>query len=132
MKKLLLATLIFVFSACGLSTQEELILSKAVGDYVDAINQNQVLIKLGLTHPRVVKYYTDQGKDTVQKYFDLENYSINNYVKSKMWTSDNTLCIGYSYTYNEQNHVFYAIQSKTQQNWLFIDERDAFMFPELF
>ncbi|MDX1446418.1 hypothetical protein [Lishizhenia sp.] len=132
MKRVLVSSLMFFLLACGLSTQEELVLSKAVGDYVDAVNENQVLIKLGLSHPRVVKHYSDQGKDTVQKYFDLEKYSIFNYVKDKSWDADQSLCIRYQYKKEDHQHYFYAVKKEGQKNWLFIDERDTFLFPELF
>lgn len=132
MKLIKLCFFLCLLSSCGLSTKEELVLSKAVGDYVDAVKDNQVLVKLGLSHPRVVKYYTEQGADTVKKYFDLKQGGIKNYVRKEVKSIDGTQLITYTYEYNNSPNYFYALRKKGQENWLFVEQRDTFLFPELF
>lgn len=132
MKTFLLFLLLLFSLACTNSTQNELVMSKAIGDYVDAINDQKVLIELGLLHPRVVKFYTDQGIDTVKKYFEENRPYIQNYYKTKSFSAAGFECLEYTYKVEDKSHNFYALKQEGQKNWLFIDERDKKLFPELF
>lgn len=126
----LLALLLSV--SCSNSTQNELAMSKAVGDYVDAINHQKVLLELGLLHPRVVRFYADQGMDSVKKNFEQNRNFIQNYYKSRSFSKSDFDCLEYTYKVDDTSHSFFAVKQNAQSNWLFIDERDTFLFPELF
>lgn len=131
----LLLLLIFL-TACTLSGEQENRLNKQLSRYVKAYNENNTLEYAGLTHPAVVRYYTDLGDSGFVNHFSTQigerEVSIYNPLYREMRTDGKWMERKYTITkdsYDEHNSSYelYAISSDGGDNWFFLTEDDYFL-----
>lgn len=126
---ILLFTLLL--GACGFSSKQELILSKAVGDYVDAVNNNDAIKLLGMYHPNVVKYHTRNNLDSLKLALESSDRNIVNYRKLEIKSSGDFFLVKYAYPKEKKQENFYAFSQDAANSWIFIEDTDRSRIPLL-
>lgn len=137
MKYFALLTLIILLAACTLDSTQEKALQGALNEYISIHNDGKVTGFAALTHPSVLKYYTDLGDKAFSEKFELVDTSFT----SVYW---HDAIIRSTEKDGDKIHVLYrlkevtlyaeeeiqesiqivAISEDNGVNWLFLEERD--------
>jgi len=65
--------LLFVLGACSMNADQEASLNSAMNEYIDAINNDRVSMRVRLTYPDAVRYYRNLGDEAFIYQFKPEN-----------------------------------------------------------
>ncbi|MNJ86545.1 hypothetical protein D3C87_40460 [compost metagenome] len=126
--------LLAVFS-CTLSGEQENRLNKQLSKFVKSYNNNNTLEYAGLTHPAVVRYYSELGDSVFMEHFsnnpEEKGSTLDNPLFREMRSKDNWIERKYTISkraYEESNKSYeiYSISSDGGENWFFLTEEDYF------
>lgn len=122
--KVFILSLSILLMSCGFSSKQELVLSKAVGDFVDAVNNNDAIKILGMYHPLVVKHHTKRNIDSLKTAMETSERYIVNYRKEEILNSEGNYLVKYSYPKEKAKEHFYAFSKDGANSWVFVEEAD--------
>jgi hypothetical protein len=120
-------------TACTLTGTQELNLNKQLNRYVDAMNENNTLVYVGLSHHTVVNHYQNLGDSVFITHFNTQlsgnTFQYSNPSLKELRKKDNHLeqFIMLS-KYNDSNiesiDTLYGISEDGGDNWFFVQNED--------
>lgn len=135
---------LLVISACTLNSEQELRLTKDLGQYINIRNQGDVLSFVNSTHPIVVKHYKELGDSVFFKTFneirktstyESKNDSLIHWrsgiikatkAKDTLFQARIEIALEKNYSLIDSSVVVYATSSKNSPKWLFVNAHEYF------
>lgn len=124
---LLFGLLIWFFSACSLTANQEKSLNRAIIQYQNAYNKELTILEVSLTHPCLIDAYVS---DTLglKKLFLHTGEEIDNYSISSIEEQGEDMKVKLTFDYlstkegnNNSKKIIYALSSNHGKSWFFID-----------
>ena len=124
---LLFGLLIWFFSACSLTANQEKSLNRAIIQYQNAYNKELTILEVSLTHPCLIDAYVS---DTLglKKLFLHTGEEIDNYSISSIEEQGEDMKVKLTFDYlsakegkKNSKKIIYALSSNLGESWFFID-----------